>query len=216
MVSNRHTPSAVARPSRGVLVPLTFHGDNAALVEALRANHAGAKAALFHRHVRLVERIITHVLGFDSELADILQDVFTAALGSIHRLQDPAALEAWLSRVASLTARKVLRTRSRRRWIRRFVDSAEEERYEPAGAALDVEGRRAVHAVYSVLNRLPTDERIAFALRFIDGMELSEVANACGVSIATIKRRLVRAEARFLANAKNFPALTHWVEGGLR
>lgn len=216
MVSTRNAPSLVSRPPKGVLVPLTFQGDTLALVEALRANHAGAKAALFQRYAKLVERIVTHVLGFDSELSDVLQDAFAAALSSIHTLQDPAALEPWLARVASLTARKVLRGRARRKWLRRFVDSAEEERYEPAGPAADVEGRRALQAVYVVLDRLPTDERIAFALRFVDGMELSEVAHACGVSIATIKRRLARAELRFLANAKNFPELSRWVGGGAR
>ncbi len=204
------------RASEGVLVPLAFTGDTAALVEALRANHPGAKAAFFQRYVKHVERIITHVLGFDAELADVLQDVFAGALSSIHTLQDPSALEAWLSRVAALTARKVLRGRSRRAWLRRFVDSAEEDRYEPAASALDVEGRRALRAFYTVLGRLPADERIAFALRFVDGMELTEVAAACQVSLATIKRRLSRAESRFLANARNYPELSQWLSGGSR
>ena len=196
-----------------VLVPLAFTGDETALVEALRANHPGAKAALFQRYVKLVERIITHVLGFDAELPDVLQDVFAAALSSIHSLHDPSALQAWLASVAALTARKVLRSRARRSWLRRFTDSAEDEQYEPAAPGVDVEGRRALRGVYSALSKLPADERIAFALRFIDGMELTEVAAACSVSLATIKRRLTRAERRFLANARNHPELSAWIGG---
>jgi RNA polymerase sigma-70 factor (ECF subfamily) len=195
---------------------VAFLGDTATLVEALRANRPGAKAEFFERYAKLVERIVTHVLGFDAELPDVLQDVFANALTSIHSLKDPTALEAWLSRVAALTARKVLRTRSRRAWLRRFVDADEENRYEPIGSAPDVEARRALGAVYAVLDRLPASERIAFALRYIDGMELVEVANACEVSLATIKRRLVRADRRFLANAKNYPELLRWVSGGER
>ena len=118
--------------------------------------------------------------------------------------------------MASLTARKVLRSRARRKWLRRFVDSEEEEHYEPAVPAVDHEGQRALRAVYVVLERLPADERIAFALRFIDGMDLSEVAAVCGVSLATIKRRITRAEQRFMANAKNLPELARWVEGAAR
>jgi RNA polymerase sigma-70 factor (ECF subfamily) len=190
--------------------------DTITLVEALRAEQPGAKAVFFERYAKLVERIVTHVLGFDAELADVLQDVFASALSSIHSLKDPAALEAWLSSVAALTARKVLRSRSRRAWLRRFVDSDEESRYEPIGNALDVEARRALSAVYAVLERLPADERVAFALRYIDGMELVEVASASQVSLATIKRRLVRAERRFLANAKNYPELGRWLAGGAR
>jgi RNA polymerase sigma-70 factor (ECF subfamily) len=102
---------------------------------------------LFRWHVGWVERIITHMIGFDAEPADILQEVFSRALGSIHTLKDPWALEPWLGRVATHTARKVLRTRVRRAWLRRFVDSAEEERYEPAAIVFAPEARQALRAV---------------------------------------------------------------------
>jgi RNA polymerase sigma-70 factor, ECF subfamily len=215
-LKNRMTPSRAASQGEGVVLPLGFAGDDRALVEALRANHPGAKAALFQRHVGWVERLITHVIGFDAELADILQEVFTRALGSIHTLKDPSALEPWLGRVATHTARKVLRTRTRRAWLRRFVDSSEEERYEPAALAFAPEARQALRAVYRVLDVLPADERIAFALRFIDGMELTEVAASCDVSLATIKRRLVRSEKRFVAVAARYPELSPWLEGGAK
>lgn len=204
------------RHPQAVVLPLSFAGDDVALVAALRLNHPGAKAALFDRYVKLVERIITHVLGVDAELADVLQEVFTRALASIHSLKDPAALQPWLSRVATLTARRVLRTRVRRSWLRRFANAEEEERHEPAMAGPDVEARQAVHAVYAVLEQLSTDERIAFALRYIDGMELMEVAHACEVSLSTLKRRLRRAEQRFLAIARRQPSLADWIKGGSR
>ena len=56
----------------------------------------------------------------------------------------------------------------------------------------------------------------AFALRFVDGMELTEVAAACETSLATIKRRLARAGARFEAAARRQPVLEEWLEGGTR
>jgi RNA polymerase sigma-70 factor (ECF subfamily) len=197
-----------------VVLPFAPPSDNAALVALLRADDRAAKAAFFRRYARRVERIITHTIGYDSELPDILQEVFARALASIHRLKDPVALDAWLSRVAALTTRQVLRNRARRAWVRRFVDSAEEEYYDPVDAGPDVEGRRALRAVYAVLGGMSVDERLAFALRHIDGMKLTEVAEACEVSLPTIKRRLARAEQRFLARARNYPALAQWVNGG--
>ena len=74
----------------------------------------------------------------------------------------------------------------------------------------------ALVATYAALDALPVDERIAFALRFIDGMELTEVAAACETSLATIKRRLDRASASFEAEARRQPALEAWLEGGSR
>jgi RNA polymerase sigma-70 factor, ECF subfamily len=215
-LKNPMLPSRAAPRAEGVVLPLGFVGDDVALVDALRGNHPAAKAAFFQRHVGRVERIITHVIGFDAELADILQEVFTRALGSIHSLKDPSALEPWLGRIAAHTARRVLRTRTRRSWLRRFIDSTEEERYEPSAVTFAPEARQALRAVYRVLDVLPPDERIAFALRFIDGMELTEVAAACAVSLATIKRRLSRSERRFVAVARRYPELAPWLSGGGR
>jgi predicted RNA polymerase sigma factor len=48
---------------------------------------------------------------------------------------------------------------------------------------------------------------MAFSLRFIAEMDLTEVAAACGVSLATIKRRLSRADAKFRAGARTEPEL---------
>ncbi|HEY3592496.1 MAG TPA: sigma-70 family RNA polymerase sigma factor [Polyangiaceae bacterium] len=203
-------------PSEGVVLPLSFTGDDVALVAALKLDHPGAKAALFHRYVRRIERIVTHVLGFDPELSDILQEIFARALASIHTLRDPSALQPWLSRLAALTARKVLRSRSRRAWLRRFRDDEEEALYEPMTPGPDLENRLALRAVYRILAELPTDERLVFALRFIDGMDLMELAYACDVSVSTVKRRLRRAERRFVSVAKRYPVLADWLKGGSR
>jgi len=195
---------------------LSFVGDDAALVKALRANHPGAKTALFDRYAEHVERVVTHVLGFDAELADVVHDAFVGAFGSLHTLQDPSALKPWLSRVAALTARKVLRTRSRRAWLRLFTNADQERRWEPAELGSDPEARQALRESYALLDELPIDERIVFALRFIEGMELAEVAAACDVSLATVKRRLQRAERRFVGRATKHPVLVEWMGGGSR
>jgi len=209
-----------ASPSARVsnVLPLGFSGDDAALVAAIKDGHAGAKAALFQRNAVFVERVITRVLGFDRELSDILQEVFLNALGSIHTLKDARLLRPWLFRVATLTARKVLRRRTRHKWLRLFVDSAEESRWEleHAVSAASGENLRALRAVYTVLERMRVDERIAFALRYVEGMELTEVAEACDVSLATIKRRLRRAERRFVKDAGKYPELGGWLERGSR
>ena len=128
--------------------------------------------------------------------------------------RDPSALKPWLSRVAALTARKALRTRSRRAWLRLFTNAAQERRWEPAELGSDPEARQALRESYVLLDELPVDERIVFALRFIDGMELAEVAAACQVSLATVKRRLQRAERRFVGRATQRPVLVEWMQGG--
>jgi RNA polymerase sigma-70 factor (ECF subfamily) len=215
---SQRTDSKSREPGQGNLIVLQrgFAGDDAALVAAIRAGHSGARAEFFNRFANQVERIITHVIGFDRDLADILQDTFTRAVAALDKLESPSSLKPWLFRIAAMSARKVLRARKRRAWLRIFADPEEEARYEPATSMADPDDARAIATVYGILGKLPTDERLAFALRFIEGMELTEVASTCRVSLATIKRRLKRAEERFLSAAQLEPTLSDWLRRGSR
>jgi RNA polymerase sigma-70 factor (ECF subfamily) len=204
------------RRSSVVRLHVPFSGDDAALVRGVREGNASAKAELFNRYAPQLERLITHLLGYDAELADILQETFVSALRSLNSLKDPAALKPWLFTIATLTARRALRSRSRRRWLRFFTDEAEEARYEPRSEPANEESRRAAREVYAILARFPVDERLPFALRYVNGLELAAVASACNVSLATVKRRLQRAERRFVRAAAAVPALADRLESGER
>lgn len=185
--------------------------DDAALVEALIAGNPAAKEAFFDRYVGHVERILVRILGRDSELADLLHEVFSRSLGAIETLGDPAALKPWLTGIAVLTARECIRRRSRGRWLRFF---ASDDLPEIEALVAGEEVREALRVTYRVLERLTADERIAFALRFIEGLELTDIAVACRVSLNTVKRRLAKAERRFVAYAAREPALRSWLHGG--
>jgi len=184
-----------------------------ALVAALQREEAWARTALVHKYHQRVERLVAGALGIDSELADVVQDVFVRVLRNVHQLKDPAALPSWISSLAVFTARGVIRKRRRWRWIR-FL--APEEVPEAPAAEHDHEGAATIRAVYAVIETLPPDERLAFTLRFVSELELTEVASACRVSLATIKRRLARAEAHFGSAAVSSPLLRHRLRGGGR
>jgi RNA polymerase sigma-70 factor (ECF subfamily) len=209
-------PHASDRQAAVVRLTVPFAGDDAALVSAIRAGSPSAKAELFQRYAPQLERLITHVLGYDSELADVLQETFASALRSLGGLKDPNALRPWLFRIATSTAKKTLRSRSRRRWLRYFTDDEDEARHELRFEPPDPDALQAAREVYVILDRLPVDERLAFALRYINGLELMAVAAACDVSLATVKRRLQRAELTFVAAAKDVPTLVDCMESGER
>jgi RNA polymerase sigma-70 factor (ECF subfamily) len=192
---------------------IAFEGDDAALVHAFRRGDPGARAALYDRHADHVHRVLYRILGFDRDLADLHHDVFVRALGSLHNLDDPSALKGWLTMIAVHVAHTHITRRRRKSWLW-FMPA--DELPEIPSAAASGEVLDALRATYAVLDTLPAEERIAFALRFIDGMELTEVAAACDTSLATIKRRLARAGERFQAGARKQPVLETWLEGGTR
>lgn len=205
-------PRAVpVRTGGSQVVELPIAESEASLVAALQAGRAEARKALFDRYAGDLERILFRVLGPDAEAPDILHDVFVAALQSIGTLRDPRALPGWLRGIAVNKARKLIVKRQRWKLIQLFApsDLPETEALVPSA-----EISEAMRSTYQVLGAMPADERVAFALRMIDGMELTQVAQACGVSLATIKRRLARAQESFTTLAKSQPALAEWLEGG--
>ncbi len=191
--------------------PVLALGDDADLVAALRAGHPAAPTVLFDRHAPRVQRVLVRTLGFDPEIPDLVQEVFVRALQRLDGLRDGASLSGWLSGIAVFTARETIRRRARWRWLR-FLPREELPEVEAPQAG--PETSEALRSLYAVLEELSADERIAFALRYVEQMELTEVAEACGVSLATLKRRLARAESRFVAIARRHPALEDWIEEG--
>jgi RNA polymerase sigma-70 factor (ECF subfamily) len=197
--------------------PVSFGGDAdlRGLVEKVGAGDVAAMATLFDVHAEMVERILARILGRgrDVDLADLLQDVFVRALEGIGRLSDPRLLRPWIAGIAVRTARETIRARARRKWLR-FLPGYDVP--EVASPPLDDEAREALRCAYAVLEALGADERIVFCLRNIEGMELLDVARACDTSVSTVKRRLERAEQRFVVLARREPALRSWLERGTR
>jgi RNA polymerase sigma-70 factor (ECF subfamily) len=178
------------------------------LVAAMRAGRRDASAALFDRYGKHVQRVLASVLGPDQELSDLVQDVFVAALTSVDRIQDPRLLRGWLSSIAVFTARTRIRRRSRWRFVRLLPTF---DLPEVPAAYVTTEVSEALRCTYRILDRMPADERIIFALRFVEGMDVADIASSCRVSIVTVRRRLARARARFLAMAREQESLVAWM-----
>lgn len=208
---NRTAATRASEAPRASVTHLPVTRDDAAIVAGLRKGQVWARAALFDKYEVDVRRVVGHVLGADSELPDVIHDVFVRVLESLPGLQQPGELRRWIVTIAVRTGRERIRRRQRRRWLS-FL--APEELPVMAVEADDPALREATRALYRALESLDEDDRIALALRSLAGLELGDVAEACGVSLATIKRRLARAEARFLELAAEDAALRDWVNGG--
>src|SRR6476646_8399111 len=159
------------------------YNDDTELVAALHRGDRIARTVLVQRYEPLVERLVAGALGIDSEISDVIQDVFVGVFEGIRGLKDASALRSWIATLAVFTARGRIRRRRRWRWIRFLA---------------------------------PEDVRMAFSLRFISEMQLTEVAAACRVSLATVKRRLARAEKRFVEATKDHPSLRERLTHGGR
>lgn len=188
--------------------------DDAALALSARDGDAGAYGAIWDRYHGLVRRILRRVLGpaRDVDVEDEVQEVFLRFYRMRHALRKPEALRSFLFGIALRVARSELRTARVRSWLRLTKDGTIEDRPSPAS---DTEAREALMRLYEILDRLDTESRLAFVLHHVEGLGLVEVAQALGVSLATVKRRLSRASGKVLRLAEQDAALRAYVQGRL-
>jgi len=192
----------------GEVVPFPGAGpSDAQLVEAARGGQRWATEALFRRHVRFVNGLAFRLLPRDAELDDLVQDSFIEAFSGLTRLADPGAFKGWLGAIVVRTAHKRIRRR-------RLLERLGLRRREPidleavVGSSSSAEHALALRRVYAVLESMDPEERIALVLRRVEGLELTEVADRMGLSLATVKRRLTKAEA-VLATAQRLDEREH-------
>jgi RNA polymerase sigma-70 factor, ECF subfamily len=157
---------------------------------------SGGQASLddvYRRYCRYVAAVIVRVDGRATDVDDLVQDTFVEAAAGIARLRDAAAIKGWLATIAVRVVRR--RLRARRIWrflgFERQVETS--TLVDPAASPVD---RLLLRSVYRVLDDMPVDERIAFCLHTIEGETVEAVADQCGCSYATAKRRVARAQRR--------------------
>ncbi|MBL8954340.1 MAG: RNA polymerase sigma factor [Myxococcaceae bacterium] len=190
-----------------------FAGDDARLLEGLKANGGGAWLAFYDRYAGYVLSVLRKVMGPDREVEDLLQEVFARALEGVHRVENPDALKAWVRSLTVFTARSTLKRRRWRKWLPLFDETDDDDGAIPYPATQDaIEERLMLKKVKALLDSLPVDDRIPLCLRLFDGLELTEIAEACDVSLATVKRRIARGEARFAALVEKERDLREWVK----
>ncbi|MEM6733131.1 MAG: sigma-70 family RNA polymerase sigma factor, partial [Myxococcota bacterium] len=137
---------------------------------------------------------------------DIVQDVMIRALHSVKSLNDPALMRPWLRQITINQVRMELRKRKTRRRSehQEYVDQRSSDGIQEQELH---EQRQLLRAVYAIIDQLPVEERLAFILRRIEGLPLDDIAEQLECSLATVKRRLRKAFARFERLAVGNPAL---------
>lgn len=166
---------------------------DAALVIQAQRGAVEALEMLCRRHAPRVRALALALLGKDSDLDDLVQDSFTQAIQSLHKLKVPAAFASWLSAIVVGTAHKIFRRRhllARLGLLNRDPADLEGLVARTASPEISVE----LKAAYAAVDRLNDEWRTAFLLRRVEGFRLDEIAAQLNVSLSTVKRRLGAAD----------------------
>jgi RNA polymerase sigma-70 factor (ECF subfamily) len=138
----------------------------------------------------------------DRDAAESLtQECFLKAWSARHQFRGDSSLSTWLTRIAVNLMRDHLRSRSLRFWqktrgasldVMDISDWVPDGRSSPESLAL---ARDRVAAVWRAVNDLSAQQRTVFVLRFVEEMELDEIATTIGMNLSTVKSHLYRALA---------------------
>ncbi len=148
---------------------------------------------LYRQHARYLAGVAFRILGRDSEVDDVVQEVFCVALLKLEELTRVEELRGWLTTVTVRAAGKRLRRRKLLRALG-FQDEPDYEHVASPGASL--EDRLELKRLYRALDRLPVRMRLAWATRYLETEPMEEVARRCGTSLSTAKRDTITAHAR--------------------
>ncbi len=136
-------------------------------------------------HSRMVR--VAYVIAGDADLArDAVQAAWSIAWRRLGTLRDPAQAPAWLVSVAANEARQLVRRRRRRSVIEISVAVDETAgKGDPADVIGAIDLRRA-------LDGLPLDDRRLLALRYVAGLDSTQIATHLGLSASGVRTRLAR------------------------
>jgi RNA polymerase sigma-70 factor (ECF subfamily) len=136
----------------------------------------------------------------DRDTAETLtQDCFLKAYNARHQFRGESSLSTWLTRIALNLVRDHLRSRRMRFWQKTretALDIVDVGDWIPDGASSPEEvclQQERVREIWGSVEQLSRQQRTVFLLRFVEEMELSEIAEATGMNTSTVKSHLYRA-----------------------
>lgn len=167
---------------------------DAQLVALSAEGNMRAFEALYRRHAAFAIHLATRIEGSPRDVEDIVHDSFLRAFERLRDLSDKSAFRGWLGSIIV----HAVRSRMRRARLLNVLGLGRSSEPVDLDAIASPDASPHVRAqlaqIYALLRTLSADDRIAWTLRYIEGHELEAVANLTRCSLATVKRRILRAQ----------------------
>jgi RNA polymerase sigma-70 factor (ECF subfamily) len=150
------------------------------LAARARSGEVEAFEALYRSHQAGIYTFILSQVREPELAADLTQETFVRAWQSLPRLRKAGAFRGWLHRIAANLVRDEVKSGRAR------ADAAE-------GPEAMLASQERKGAVWAALAELPAQQRAAVVMHHVEGMSMTEIAEATGVRPGTVMSRLARA-----------------------
>ncbi len=172
------------------------------LIRAINKGDQHAFQLLISKYQDQIFRVSLGFLHNKEDAEEIAQDVFIEVYHSIHKFREESKLATWLYRIAVNKSLNFLR-KKKKHSILKSIDSFFINSDKPEFEIEDVsqrhpleimEYREDAQRLYTVINSLPKNQRIAFTLNKYEDLAYKEIAEVMGLSLSGVESLIYRAK----------------------
>jgi len=178
------------------------------LMSLVAGGDTRAFEVLIERHQALVIGTVGRMLGSNSDVEDLAQQVFLRVWRSAARYVPRAKFTTWLLKITRNLVFNEMRRTKRQAQIPIHPDPQgedlpvkDESVQSPAETMLEHELQQAIE---SAIGELPSTQRMALILRRYEGRSYEEIADILDLSVPAVKSVLFRARTELRARLANY------------
>jgi RNA polymerase sigma-70 factor (ECF subfamily) len=198
---------------------------DALLVEGLRAGEERAYEELIARFQQPVYNLVWRLLTDPDDAGDVVQEVFLKVFRGVSGFRGGSSLKTWVYRIAVNEAHNHRRWFHRRRGHEVGLDDERSDGHTYEELLADhgrspfeiAVGHETQELIEEALQQVRPAYRAALILRDVEGLSYEEVGEILGVSLGTVKSRIVRgreALRALLAGQKDSAPGLSWAPQG--
>jgi RNA polymerase sigma-70 factor (ECF subfamily) len=178
------------------------------LMESVARGDTVAFEKLIERHQALVVGTVARMLGSNSDVEDLAQQVFLRVWRSAGRYVPRAKFTTWLLKITRNLVFNEMRRTKRQAHVPiqgepqgDDLPIKDESAQSPAESLLEHELQRAIE---EAIIELPETQRLALVLRRYEGRSYEEIGEILDLSVPAVKSVLFRARTELRARLANY------------
>jgi RNA polymerase sigma factor (sigma-70 family) len=170
------------------------------LIEQLKQGNETAFKTIVETWQNMVYNTALGIVQNTGDAEDITQEVFVQVYQSVSSFKGDSKFSTWLYRIAvtkSLDHERRKKRKKRFAFVRSLFGEESEVVVHPPdfnhpGVVLDKKEEAAI--LFSVINKLPENQKIAFTLHKLEGLSYQEVSEVMKTTVSSVESLMHRAK----------------------
>jgi len=182
--------------------------DDLRLMQLVGRGDTGAFEQLIEKHQALVAGTVARMLGSNSDVEDIAQQVFIRLWKSARRYVPRAKFTTWLLKITRNLVFNEMRRTKRRAHVRLQSEPCAEDppvkdemNLAPDASLLETELQRTIE---EAILQLPETQRMALVLRRYEQLSYEQIAEVLDLSVPAVKSVLFRARSELRSKLSKY------------